>query len=80
MGIWQSGSPNPVTVGQGLTYTLKATNNGPSPDPAYAVMVTDVLPAGVSFQSAAASQGSCTQSSGTVICNLGRWIRERPRR
>ena len=71
MGISQSGSPNPVTVGQGLTYTLKATNNGPSPDPAYAVMVTDALPAGVSFQSAAASQGSCTQSSGTVICNLG---------
>jgi len=71
MGISQSGSPNPVTVGQGLTYTLKVTNNGPSPDPAYAVMVTDALPAGVSFQSAAASQGSCTQSSGTVICNLG---------
>src|SRR5262245_55998558 len=34
-------------------------------------MVTDTLPAGVGFVSATASQGSCSQASGTVTCTLG---------
>ena len=33
--------------------------------------VTDTLPAGVTFDSATPSQGSCSESSGTVTCALG---------
>ena len=34
-------------------------------------MVTNVLPAGMTFVSAVASQGTCVNASGTVTCNLG---------
>jgi uncharacterized repeat protein (TIGR01451 family) len=65
----KSDSPDPVVVGQPLTYTLTVTNNGP--DATNSVVVTDTLPASVLFQSANASQGSCNHSAGTVTCNLG---------
>jgi uncharacterized repeat protein (TIGR01451 family) len=55
-----------VTKGQGFAYTIAVKNNGP--DPASGVTLTDSLPAGVSFNSASPSQGSC---SGTVTCSLG---------
>ncbi|HMU27219.1 MAG TPA: isopeptide-forming domain-containing fimbrial protein [Solirubrobacterales bacterium] len=64
--ITKTASPaNPVS-GDTVTYTLKAKNNGP--DPAANVVVTDVLPAGVSFVSA---DSPCTEASGTVTCALG---------
>jgi uncharacterized repeat protein (TIGR01451 family) len=71
MAISKSGSPSPATTGQTLTYTLKATNSSAGPDPAFGVVVSDNLPSGVTFQSAATSQGSCSNSSGKVTCNLG---------
>lgn len=71
MSITKSASPSPATTGQPLTYTLKATNNGPSPDPGYAVSMSDSLPSGVTYSSASASQGSCAQSAGKVTCSLG---------
>lgn len=58
-----------VQRGGNLVYTLTATNLGPSP--ASAITLTDSLPAGVSFVSATASQGTCAHNAGTVICNLG---------
>ncbi|HWD08578.1 MAG TPA: DUF11 domain-containing protein, partial [Actinomycetota bacterium] len=69
VSLAKTSSPDPVTVGSPLTYTLTAANAGP--DPATGVSVTDPLPAGVSYTSASASQGSCTQASGTVSCTLG---------
>ena len=69
LSITKTDSPDPVVVGQTLTYKVTAKNNGPSN--ATGVKVTDNLPAGVTFQSATPSQGSCSQASGTVTCNLG---------
>ena len=66
LALTKSGSPDPVLVGVNLTYTLAVTNSGPSD--ATGVVLTDTLPAGVSFVSA--SQG-CAESGGTVTCNLG---------
>lgn len=57
--------PNPHG-GDLVTYTLLVENVGDSP--ATGVVVKDVLPAGVTFDSA---QSPCIQASGTVTCNVG---------
>jgi uncharacterized repeat protein (TIGR01451 family) len=67
LAIVIAGSPNPVIVGNNLTYTLTATNKGPSD--VTGATVTDTLPAGVAFVSSTASQGSCSGTS-SVTCNL----------
>jgi uncharacterized repeat protein (TIGR01451 family) len=67
--ITKSDSPDPVSVGQNLVYGLFISNNGPAS--ASNVVVQDLLPAGVTYVSATASQGSCSQASGTVTCNVG---------
>jgi len=67
--ISASDSPDPLVVGHPLTYTLNVTNTGPAS--ATGVIVTNILPAGVIFGSASSSQGSCSNNSGIVRCNLG---------
>ena len=68
LSLGKTDSPDPVLAGNNLTYTIPVTNNGP--DPATGVVVTDTLAAEVTFVSATPSQGSCSESSGTVTCNL----------
>lgn len=67
LSITSIGAPDPVLPGNLLTYNLTVVNNGPSD--AVGVVVTQTLPAGVTFQSATPSQGTCTP--GSVTCNLG---------
>ncbi|HKW28451.1 MAG TPA: M36 family metallopeptidase, partial [Verrucomicrobiae bacterium] len=62
-------APDPIPVGANLTYTLTVGNTGPAL--ATGVVVTNVLPGGVTFVSATASQGTCRQSGGVATCNLG---------
>jgi uncharacterized repeat protein (TIGR01451 family) len=68
VSVAKTDSPDPVRVGDNLTYTVTVTNGGPNP--ADAVQVTDTLPTGVTFVSAASSQGSCTGTT-TVVCTIG---------
>jgi uncharacterized repeat protein (TIGR01451 family) len=67
LSITKSDSPDPVTLGSHLTYTLSITNNGPGD--ATGVIVTDNLPVGVTFASATPSQGTCTTGL-VVTCDL----------
>lgn len=69
VSITKTASPDPVSVGGTLVYTIKVANAGPSP--ATGVVVTDPLPANVAYVSSTASQGGCSQASGVVTCNLG---------
>jgi uncharacterized repeat protein (TIGR01451 family) len=62
-------TPDPVTVGQTLTYTVSVTNRGPSP--ASFVTVTNTLPISVGILDATPSQGFITISGNVVVCNFG---------
>ena len=68
LSIFKTDSPDPVTVGQDLTYTVVATNNGPNP--ATGVTLTDTLPGTVTFVSATPSE-TCTETGGVVTCAIG---------
>lgn len=67
-------TPNPVRIGQELTYSITVKNWGPT-DAAGAV-VTDRLPASVTFSRVTATQGSCRTpavgQSGALVCSTGR--------
>lgn len=68
MAIVKTATPNPVTEGTPLTYSLAVTNNGPAT--ATNVTVTDTLPASVTYLSANTTLGSCSEAGGTVTCLL----------
>ena len=68
LSITKSANRSNAFVGQSVTYTLTATNNGP--DNAPDAVVTDALPAGATFVSATPSSGACSGTS-TVTCNVG---------
>ncbi|MDP9122307.1 MAG: DUF11 domain-containing protein, partial [Acidobacteriota bacterium] len=66
--LGKSAAPDPVQVGGDLVYTLTVSNGGPGT--ARQTVVTDPLPASVTFVSAVPSQGSCSGTT-TVVCNVG---------
>jgi len=69
LAVSKRGFPEPVLVAQNLTYTFVVTNHGPNM--AAGVNVSDTLPDGLTFVSASASQGNCSNANGTVTCALG---------
>lgn len=60
-------SPDPVTAGTNLTYTVTATNNGPSD--ADNVSIDLPLPMGTSFVSANAGAGGVCNAASPVTCS-----------
>ena len=60
---------DPVVAGTSFAYTVTVSNGGPSDS--VGVVLTDVLPGGVTFVSAVPVQGSCSEAAGTVTCPLG---------
>ena len=72
LSLTKTDSPDPVTAGTNLTYTITVNNAGP--DSASTVSVSDTLPANTSFVSLSAPAGwSCTTpavgAGGTVTCS-----------
>ncbi|MCO5197204.1 MAG: DNRLRE domain-containing protein [Anaerolineae bacterium] len=67
--VVKTSDPTTVNVGDTLQYTLVITNQGQSD--ATGVVVTDTLPAEVTYVNAVSSQGSCSESAGLVTCNIG---------
>ena len=62
LSVTKSGPPTPVNAASNITYTLTVANAGPSA--ATSVVVTDALPANVTFLSA--TGGGTTNASGAV--------------
>ena len=70
LSVTKGDAPDPVDVGQNITYTIVVTNAGPST--ATGVVATDTLPIDfVSAVSASSTQGSCTVASPVVTCQIG---------
>lgn len=71
LSLTKSDSPDPVSAGAPITYSILVANAGP--DAATNVVVTDNLPKGASFVSAESTQGACSVSSNRqkVTCALG---------
>jgi uncharacterized repeat protein (TIGR01451 family) len=71
LSVSKTASPEPVHIGQKLTYTIPVHNNGP--DSAFGVSLVDNLPKNAGFGSASTTQGSCTlkPAKQLVACNLG---------
>ncbi len=67
--VSKTDSPDPVTAGQPLVYTVVVANNGPST--ATNVQLTDTLPPEVEFVSATTTQGSVSHAAGVVTGALG---------
>ncbi len=68
LALTKMDNPDPAPAGGPLVYTLVVSNNGPNT--ANNVTLVDTLPAGVTFQSATPSQGSCSGTT-TITCDLG---------
>jgi uncharacterized repeat protein (TIGR01451 family) len=69
LAVSKIASPEPVKVGSNVTYTITVTNAGPLDAPG--AVLSDLLPAGLSFVSAVSSQGSCGNVGNAVTCALG---------
>lgn len=69
LAITKSVTPRPLVAGSTATYTLTATNTGPSD--ADAVVITDTVPAGLTVQTANTTAGTCTVTGSTVRCPVG---------
>jgi uncharacterized repeat protein (TIGR01451 family) len=66
LSLVKSASPASVPVGDEVTYALTATNDGPHT--AVDVVISDVLPSGVTY---IAGSSGCSEAGGTVTCELG---------
>jgi uncharacterized repeat protein (TIGR01451 family) len=70
LAVTNSDSPDPVSVGGRITYTVTVTNNGP--DPASSVSLTDQLDRSVRLSSARSTDGRCRlKKRGSLTCNMG---------
>jgi uncharacterized repeat protein (TIGR01451 family) len=68
VSVTKTDSPDPVTAGSDITYTITVTNNGPAD--ADIVQITDAVPAGTSFVSVVPTVASCLGTA-TFTCDLG---------
>jgi uncharacterized repeat protein (TIGR01451 family) len=68
LAITKTDSPDPVSVGGLLTYTLTVTNK--KGDTANNVVVTDALPSGVTLVSVTTTKGTCSGSN-PISCAIG---------
>jgi uncharacterized repeat protein (TIGR01451 family) len=69
LSITKTGPTVSVPAGGGFNYVLTVLNRGPGQ--ATNVTVNDVLPSTLTFVSASATQGSCSNKKGTLTCKVG---------
>ena len=68
LSLTKTTSAGPI-AGREITYTLNATNSGPSN--ATGAVITDTLPAGITFTAGTFPGGTCTNIGQVVTCAIG---------
>jgi uncharacterized repeat protein (TIGR01451 family) len=68
LGVEQGSATSAPTIGQPLAFLVTVVNAGPNPAPS--VVLTDVLPQGTRFASAAGDGWSCQEAAGDVSCTM----------
>src|SRR5262249_44070067 len=74
--VVKSDSPDPVIAGNNITYTINFINSGPSD--ASAVQVSDNVPAGTTFVSAAVITGTGWSGAAPPVGGTGTWVFNKP--
>jgi uncharacterized repeat protein (TIGR01451 family) len=79
LAAFKSDGATQAAPGETLTYSVTVLNtaSGPTAGAALQVVVSDVLPAGVTFTGCtivAPATGTCSESAGVVTANLNNWI------
>jgi uncharacterized repeat protein (TIGR01451 family) len=69
LAVVESVSANPATPNAPVLFTTTVSNAGP--DIATGVLLSNSLPAGASLASFSATQGTCTNGDGWLICQVG---------
>lgn len=72
LAVTKRDRPDPVRLGNDVTYTMDVTNYGP--EPVTGVTLADTLPVGVEFVSASSTHGRCPSRAapeGVLTCDLG---------
>ncbi len=69
LSLAMAGGPNPVLVGQPVTFTLTITNQNPFT--AAGVVVTNTLPSGTVLGPYTTTHGACSPGTDHLICQLG---------
>jgi uncharacterized repeat protein (TIGR01451 family) len=69
LALGMKANPSGAIAGSNVVYTLSVTNNGPGKG--LNAVVIDPLPAGATFVSASASQGTASLNGGVVTASLG---------
>jgi uncharacterized repeat protein (TIGR01451 family)/LPXTG-motif cell wall-anchored protein len=69
LSVLKTGPTTPVTIPGTVDYTITVENRGPADEPA--AVIVDDLPAGLSVVGTTASQGTCSNGTGVVTCDLG---------
>jgi len=70
LGMSMSVAPTPVFISSNLTYTIQVQNLGQLSAPAASNVLTDTLPASVTFVSVSASSGWSCAGTTTVSCSI----------
>ncbi len=69
LAVTLTDTPDPVSVGRNLTYTIHVSNSGVMG--ASKTAITQQLPANVAYVSATPTQGNCSNTGSILSCDLG---------
>ena len=69
LAVFGTASPDPVTYGSNVTYSITVTNQGPQT--ASGIILSNQIPLGTTLLSATSPGLACSNANGVVVCGIG---------